>query len=101
LISFLPHKKLETLLYRMVLKYRQTNRDYCFVLSQSTRLTDGQTDGQTDKRTHVDSKIVRMRSQSHGKMGFSRRKSATKFLCVKTFSGKVVSHSLAYLTLPI
>ena len=23
-------------------------------------------------------------------MGFSRRKSATKFLCVKTFSGKVV-----------
>ena len=32
------------------------------------------------------------------KMGFSRRKSATKFLCMKTFSGQVVKHSLAYLT---
>ena len=32
------------------------------------------------------------------KSGFSRRKSATKFLCVKTFSGKVVRHSLAYLS---
>ena len=32
------------------------------------------------------------------KLGFSRRKSATKFLCVKRFSGKVVRHSLAYLT---
>jgi len=31
-------------------------------------------------------------------LGFSRRKSATKFHCVKTFSGKVVRHSLAYLT---
>ena len=31
------------------------------------------------------------------KIGLSRRKSATKFLCVKTFSGKVVRHSLAYL----
>ena len=30
-------------------------------------------------------------------MGFSRRKFATKFLCVKTFSDKVVRHSLAYL----
>jgi len=28
---------------------------------------------------------------------FSRRKSAAKFLCMKTFSGKVVRHSLAYL----
>jgi len=32
------------------------------------------------------------------KLGFSRRKSATKFHCMKTFSGKVVWHSLAYLT---
>ena len=32
------------------------------------------------------------------KIDFSRRKSATKFLYVKTFSGKVVTHSLAYLT---
>ena len=32
------------------------------------------------------------------KMGFSRRKSAIKFLRVKTFSGKVVRHSLAYLS---
>ena len=33
-------------------------------------------------------------------MGFSQRKSATKFICVKTFSGKMVTHthSLAYLT---
>ena len=31
------------------------------------------------------------------KLDFPRRKSATKFLCVKTFSGKVVRHSLAYL----
>jgi len=31
-------------------------------------------------------------------MGFSRRKSTTKFLCVKTFSGKVVRHSLVDLT---
>jgi len=29
---------------------------------------------------------------------FSGRKSATKLLCAKTFSGKVVRHSLAYLT---
>jgi len=28
---------------------------------------------------------------------FSGRKSAAKFLCVKTFSSKVVRHSLAYL----
>ena len=27
-----------------------------------------------------------------------RRKSGTKFLCVKTVKGKVVTHSLAYLT---
>jgi len=27
-----------------------------------------------------------------------RRKAATKFLCLKTFSSKVVRHSLAYLT---
>ena len=33
------------------------------------------------------------------KMGFSRRKSATKFLYVKTFRSKVVKHSLAYLTM--
>ena len=32
------------------------------------------------------------------KLDFPRRKSATKFLCVKTFSGKVVRHSLAYLS---
>ena len=32
------------------------------------------------------------------KLEFPRRKSATKFLCVKTFSGKVVRHSLAYLS---
>ena len=37
--------------------------DCYFVLSQSTRLTDGQTDRQTD----VDSKSVRMHSESHGK----------------------------------
>ena len=29
---------------------------------------------------------------------FFRRKSATKFLCMKTFTSKVVRHSLAYLT---
>jgi len=32
------------------------------------------------------------------KLDFRRRKSATKFLCVKTFSGKVARHSLAYLS---
>ena len=32
------------------------------------------------------------------KLDFPRRKSATKFLCVKTFSGKFVRHSLAYLS---
>jgi len=32
------------------------------------------------------------------KVDFFRRKSATTFLCVKTFSGKVVRHSLAYLS---
>ena len=32
------------------------------------------------------------------KLDFPRRKSATKFLCVKTFSDKVVRHSLAYLS---
>jgi len=31
-------------------------------------------------------------------MDFSQRKSATKFLYVKTFSGTVVRHSLPYLT---
>ena len=31
------------------------------------------------------------------KLDISRTMSATKFLCVKTFSGKVVRHSLAYL----
>ena len=31
------------------------------------------------------------------KLDFPRRKSATKFLCVKTFSGKVARQSLAYL----
>ena len=30
------------------------------------------------------------------KWTFLEKKSATKFLCVKTFSGKVVRHSLAY-----
>ena len=42
-------KKLDTLLYRTVLTLLHAD---CLVLSQSTRLTDGQTDGQTD----VDSK---------------------------------------------
>jgi len=32
------------------------------------------------------------------KVHFSRRKSATKFLCVNTASGRVVEHLLAYLT---
>jgi len=32
------------------------------------------------------------------KLHFSGRKSATKFLCVKTVSDKVVRHSLAYLS---
>ena len=32
------------------------------------------------------------------KLDFPRRKSGTKVLCVKTFSGKVVRHSLAYLS---
>ena len=32
------------------------------------------------------------------KVDLFRRKSATKFLCVKTFSGEVDKHSLAYLT---
>ena len=32
------------------------------------------------------------------KNGLCRRKSATKFLCVKTFSGRLVRHSLAYLS---
>ena len=32
------------------------------------------------------------------KLDFPWRKSATKFLCVKTFSNKVVRHSLGYLT---
>ena len=32
------------------------------------------------------------------KLDFFRTKSATKFLCVKTFSGKVAKHSLAYLS---
>ena len=34
----------------------------------------------------------------HVKLGFFRRKSATKFLHVKTFIGKVVTYSLAYLS---
>jgi len=33
------------------------------------------------------------------KVDFSGRKSATKFLYGKTFSGKAVRHSLAYLTM--
>jgi len=33
------------------------------------------------------------------KVDFFRRKSATKFLCLKTVSSKVVRHSLAYLTM--
>jgi len=32
------------------------------------------------------------------KVDFFRRNSVTKFLCVKTVNGKVVRHSLAYLT---
>ena len=32
------------------------------------------------------------------KIDFAGRKSAAKFVCVKTVSGKVVRHSLAYLT---
>jgi len=32
------------------------------------------------------------------KIDITRRTSDTKFLCVKTFSDKVVMHSLAYLT---
>ena len=55
---------------------------------------DRQTDGQTD----VDSKTVRMLRSRTVKTGFSRRKSATKLLCVKSFSGKVVRHSLPYLS---
>ena len=31
-------------------------------------------------------------------MDFAGRKSAAKFVCVKTVSGKVVRHSLAYLS---
>jgi len=54
-------KKLETSLYRTVLKHQ---RDDYFVLSQSTRLTDGRTDGRTDRRK-CRSKTGRM--QSHGK----------------------------------
>jgi len=34
----------------------------------------------------------------HTKVENHKRKSSTKFLCTKTFSGKVVRHSLAYLT---
>jgi len=34
----------------------------------------------------------------HLKVRFSQRKSGTKFLCVKTVSGKVAMHSFAYLT---
>ena len=41
----------------------EISTDYCFVLSQSTSLSDIRADGRTD----VDSKTVRMRSQSHGK----------------------------------
>jgi len=33
------------------------------------------------------------------KTGYSRRNSATQFLCVKTFSGKVVRHPPAYLSI--
>ena len=33
------------------------------------------------------------------KVNFSGKKSAIKFLCVKTFSVKVVRHSLAYLSM--
>jgi len=47
----------ETSLCRMVLKYQET---IIFVLSQYTRLTDGQRDGRTDIQTDVDSKTVRM-----------------------------------------
>jgi len=35
----------------------------------------------------------------HLKLHFTRRKSATKFLCVNTVSDKVVRHSLAYLSM--
>ena len=58
-----------------------------FVLSQYTRLRDGWTD-----------RISTATAVSGIKVDFFRRKSARKFLCVKTFSDKVVRHSLAYLT---
>ena len=45
--------------------------------------------GGSQKRKMTDSSI---------KVDFFRGKSATKFLCAKTVSGKVVRHSLAYLT---
>jgi len=38
--------------------------DYCFALSQSTRLTDGRTDRQTESQ----SQYRAYASQSHGKM---------------------------------
>jgi len=50
-------KKLETLLYRTVLKYPQTIFSFC----HNPRVW------QTDRKTHVDSKTMRMHSQSHGK----------------------------------
>ena len=46
--------------------------------------------GQGQKHKMADSRI---------KVDFFQRKSATKFLCLKTVSGKVVRHSLAYLTM--
>ena len=50
-------KKLETLLYHTVFIYLQTIISFC----HNPRVS------QTDRRTDVDSKTVRMRSQSHSK----------------------------------
>ena len=60
-------KKLETLLYRMVLKYRQgveISTDYCFILSQYTRLTDGQMDRQTDGQMSIAISCICVRSRT-------------------------------------
>jgi len=54
-----------------------------------------QTDRQTDRQTEISSLYRVSITCSAVKMHFAWRKSATKFLCVKTVSGKVVRHSLA------
>ena len=63
-------KKLETSLCRTVLKYRQTIISFCH--NTCVWQTDGRTDRQTDRQTDVDSKTVRVHSQSHGKSEDSR-----------------------------